>query len=190
MMTRIALTVLFASLLATTLGGCASISDFTIDPTEWFEGDWFGNKKKLPGERRAVFPEGVPGVTKGIPPELMKGHQEPVEPDLTAAAQPTQAAAVKEEKPKQKAKPKPKAEPKPAVAAKPALRDDELRPTQVTVGRAPAAGRQQQPAANQWPDPPAPQAQRPAQPQWPDPPATRSTQTGGGVQWPDPPPTR
>src|SRR5258705_209159 len=51
MMTRIALTVLFASLLATTLGGCASISDFTIDPTEWFDGDWFGNEKKAAGDR-------------------------------------------------------------------------------------------------------------------------------------------
>src|SRR5260370_36058023 len=112
MMTRIALTVLFASLLATTLGGCASISDFTIDPGEWFAGDWFGNKKKLPGDRRAVFPEGVPGVTRGIPSELKKGYQETA--DLDAPAQATQAAAATEEKPKQKAK----AKPRPKVEAK------------------------------------------------------------------------
>jgi hypothetical protein len=30
-------------------------------------------KKKLPGKRVALFPEGVPGVTQGIPPEYMKG---------------------------------------------------------------------------------------------------------------------
>src|SRR6478752_6676766 len=41
--------------------------------------DIFGlsEKKKLPGERKDVFPGGVPGVTQGIPPELMKGTQPP-----------------------------------------------------------------------------------------------------------------
>jgi hypothetical protein len=171
MITRIALTVLLASSLALTLGGCASLSDFTIDPTEWFSGDWFGNKKKLPGDRRAVFPEGVPGVTKGIPPELMKGHQEPVEADLAAAEQARQAA-VREEKPKPKGKPKPK------VAAKQAPREEEPSPTQVTVRRPPASSSQQ------------PASQQSGASPWPDPPAPRGTQTGGGVQWPDPPPTR
>src|ERR1051326_118842 len=33
-------------------------------------------KKPLPGERRAVFPEGVPGVPQGVPPELVKGYQQ------------------------------------------------------------------------------------------------------------------
>ena len=32
-------------------------------------------KKKLPGERKPVFPEGVPGVQQGVPPELIKGNQ-------------------------------------------------------------------------------------------------------------------
>src|SRR3989442_10727058 len=32
-------------------------------------------KKPLPGERKAVFPEGVPGVPQGVPPELVKGYQ-------------------------------------------------------------------------------------------------------------------
>ena len=185
MIHRFALTVLFASTLAVSLGGCASISDFTIDPTEWFDGDWFGNKKKLPGERRPVFPEGVPGVTKGIPPELKKGYQESPEPDVAVVAQPTQAAAVRDEKPKQKAK----AKPKPKVAAKPAPQDDDSPPTQVTVRRPPGAGGQQ-PGASPWPDPPSTQGQRSASPQWPEPPAPRGTQSGGGTQWPDPPPTR
>ena len=26
-------------------------------------------KKKLPGDRKSVFPEGVPGVASGVPPE-------------------------------------------------------------------------------------------------------------------------
>ncbi len=46
----------------------------------------FDNKKKLPGERRPVFPEGVPGVSQGIPPELMQGYQEPAQQSQTANA--------------------------------------------------------------------------------------------------------
>ena len=43
--------------------------------------DVFGlsEKKKLPGERKDVFPGGVPGVSQGIPPEYMKGSQPPVD---------------------------------------------------------------------------------------------------------------
>ena len=48
-----------------------------IDPTEWFAsaGDLFNSKKKLPGDRKPVFPQGVPGVAQGIPQELVKGNQ-------------------------------------------------------------------------------------------------------------------
>src|SRR4030081_1182951 len=57
-------------------------------------------KKALPGERKAVFPEGVPGVAQGVPPELVKGYQPapetavPPEPETTQtspAGQPRQA---------------------------------------------------------------------------------------------------
>ncbi len=42
--------------------------------------EMFDGKKKLPGERKEVFPGGqVPGVQAGVPPELMKGYQPPVE---------------------------------------------------------------------------------------------------------------
>ena len=50
--------------------------DRSIRPICQF-GDIFDNKKPLPGERRAVFPEGVPGVPQGVPPELVKGYQAP-----------------------------------------------------------------------------------------------------------------
>jgi len=71
----------------------------------------FGDSKKpLPGERRQVFPEGVPGVPQGVPPDMVKGNQPP--PD--AAPPPQQAAVPPPEKPKPKkklqAKPKPPAE--------------------------------------------------------------------------------
>ena len=42
-------------------------------------------KKKLPGERKELFPEGVPGVTQGIPPEYMKGNQPPPDSGADAA---------------------------------------------------------------------------------------------------------
>jgi hypothetical protein len=84
--------VLIASLLACglTLSGCE-----TFDPTEWFN-----TKKKLVGERKAVFPEGVPGVPQGVPPDLVQGYQPPPEP--------VPEPRVVEAKPKPKPKPKPK----------------------------------------------------------------------------------
>jgi hypothetical protein len=186
-MNRFACTLLLASTLA--LGGCASMSDFAIDPSEWFAGDWFGNKKKLDGERRPVFPEGVPGVSRGVPSELVKGYQQ--QPGAGQDVPLVQAIA---EEPKPKAKPKPK--PKPQVAAKPARPPEpESRPTPITVRRSDAptgqqqpAGGQQQPAADQWPDPAPPRQQPPAPTAWPDP--ARPGGRSGGVQWPDPPPTR
>ena len=89
--------VLIASLLASgiMLGGCS-----TFDPTEWFN-----TKKPLPGERKEMFPGGVPGVPQGVPPELVEGYREPEPPP----------PRVVEEKPK----PKPKPKPRPQQAAAP-----------------------------------------------------------------------
>jgi len=42
------------------------------------------SKKPLPGERKEVFPQGVPGVAQGVPPELVRGYQAP--PDAAAGA--------------------------------------------------------------------------------------------------------
>lgn len=64
----IAATVLAAMTLA--LAGC---SNGNFDPTDMM--DWFDTKKKLPGDRKPVFPEGVPGVEQGVPKELYKGAQ-------------------------------------------------------------------------------------------------------------------
>ena len=82
--------VLMASLLASgmMLGGCS-----TFDPTEWFN-----TKKPLPGDRREMFPGGVPGVPQGVPAELVEGYREP-EPapprvvEENAKPKPQQAAA-------------------------------------------------------------------------------------------------
>lgn len=166
-MRSFARTVVVAAALALPLGGCVN-----FDPQEMFAGDWFGSKKPLPGERRELFPGGVPGVARGVPAELMKGDQ-------TAALQdrePEEPQVREEPKPAPKAKPKPK-----PVAAK----EPERRPTAVTVrpqGGQPQGG---QPQQSQWPDPPPPPRQQSQQSgQWPDPPAPRAQQQ---VQWPEPP---
>jgi outer membrane biosynthesis protein TonB len=146
------------------LGACGTMDQF--DPTDIFSSEIFSTKKKLPGERRPVFPDGTPGVPQGVPAELIKGNQAAAEPETTQAVPEKKEAAAEPEKPKAKPKPKPK------VAAKPA--EAESRPTSVTVQR----------ADSQWPDPPqaSTQPQASAQPQssWPG--ASR-----GGSVWPDPP---
>jgi hypothetical protein len=82
------------------LAGCES-----FDPTMLT--DWIpDSKKKLPGERKEVFPQGVPGVAQGVPQELVKGNQPPA--DASALAAPEPAPEPVAEKPKQKPKPKPR----------------------------------------------------------------------------------
>jgi outer membrane biosynthesis protein TonB len=131
------------------LAGCES-----FDPTAIFDAEIFNTKKKLPGERRAVFPEGTPGVPQGVPQELVKGYQ-PAEPEPPPQQPPAEA------------KPKPK--PKPKVVAKP---KEESAPTAVTVR--PSQPQPQQSSQPQWPDPP-PQQQRSSSGgvAWPDPPPIR-----------------
>jgi hypothetical protein len=201
-MTRLARIVLVTSVLIVPLGGCASVSD-ALDPTDWFSGDFFNSKKKLPGDRKPVFPEGVPGVTQGIPSELVKGHQpQPEESGFASTdtqsvgSTPQQRTAAKTDTktdtktdakadefqpaPREKAKPKPK--PKPATAERQPPAQDR-QPT--TARRAPEAQPQQQPQQQQ----PQQQAGGNAV-QWPDPPPQRSGGQAGGIQWPDPPPMR
>ena len=168
-------TILVVGALATVLGGCDS-----FDPLDKFQ-DWDimgGGKKPLQGERRAVFPEGVPGVPQGVPPDLVKGYVAPTEP-------PPQVVEEKKAKPKPKvaSRPKPKA---PAKTAQP----QRGAPTQAT---APAAA---------WPEPPPPQnnsgwpTQQPPQNSaaWPAPPPQQQQQIPGSQPtWPSaapPPATR
>jgi hypothetical protein len=165
-------TILIAATLALPLGGCGSMPDVpNFDPTDWLAGDLFGTKKPLPGERKALFPEGVPGVARGVPQELVKGNQPPPEAEGSGIAQ--EAALADEPKPK----PKPKAKPRPKVAAKPAPVAPTSTPTSVTVRRSdqppPQQQQQQQSSGVQWPDPPSQQRQAPGAVQWPDPPPPR-----------------
>jgi len=160
--------ILIASLL--TFGmALSSCADFDPDKLDIFG---VNEKKKLPGERRALFPEGVPGVTQGVPPDLMKGHQQALDTqqvDLPPAA---------EEKPKPK--------PKPRVVRRAPARAPAHEPAQASE---PAQPNQQQPAAP-WPSttPPAQapqQARQAPQTPWPAPP---QQQQRAPTPWPDPPP--
>jgi hypothetical protein len=92
----IAASVLIA--LAGALAGCSGgMSSF--DPSDLL--DFLDTKKKLPGERKPVFPEGVPGLEQGVPKELYKGSaQERLDQQNAEAA--AAAAAPPPEPPKSK----------------------------------------------------------------------------------------
>jgi hypothetical protein len=106
--------VLIAIVAATgpVLSACDSLDSFEI----------FDSKKKLAGERKPVFPEGVPGVSSGVPPELVKGYHEPEGGGLDPAKAAAEAAAepaAKPKKPKSELKPETKPTPQ-RTASKPA----------------------------------------------------------------------
>jgi hypothetical protein len=150
--------------LAPVLAGC---EDFDMDKFDFLH---LNDKKKLPGERKDVFPQGVPGVSQGIPPEYIKGNQPQPETAQAPAAEPAapapsaKTAAIE---PAAEPKPKPKHKPKPRTATR--------QPTQITVqpaAQGQGSGQQQvapwpgttpkQPASGQststdpWPSAPAP----------------------------------
>jgi hypothetical protein len=173
--------------VASALGGCASSSDM-VDKVQEHVADFnpFGTAKKpLPGERKALFPEGVPGVQQGIPPELVKGAQ----PD-TVAAVPDPAVETKPAAKPRRGEPKPRRV-RTAAPARPAPKPRTTRrapsePAADTVWPVPEAAAPRGPAArpaaapaastppaqpsqNAWPAP----ASQPAPTAWPDPPSAR-----------------
>jgi outer membrane biosynthesis protein TonB len=130
-----------AAALALPLAGCETFDLTNLIPD---------SKKKLPGERREVFPEGVPGVSKGVPPELTKGYQAPPEEAAATAPPPEQKP-----EPKQAAKPKPKpkqAKPTPSVA--PEYQQQGQAQPQPQQGQWP--GQQKPSQQSAWPAPPQP----------------------------------
>jgi outer membrane biosynthesis protein TonB len=137
-MRRVHRMIALATLLAfgSALAGC---SDFDPDKLDVFH---LNDKKKLPGKREPLFPNGVPGVSQGIPPEYMKGYQAQQDQAATAALgepaagqpgaapannaaapqpanQKTAAVTPVESKPKPKPRPKPRAKAKPKPKHKP-----------------------------------------------------------------------
>src|SRR4029450_12230709 len=103
----IATAVLIA--LSGALAGCGSTAGF--DPSDLL--DFLDTKKKLPGDRKPVFPEGVPGLEQGVPKDLYKGSRQQVDdPNAQAAAPPP----AEEPKSKRGAKSKGKQATAPAAA--------------------------------------------------------------------------
>jgi hypothetical protein len=144
-MRRIQRIVLLAGLvaLAPALAGC---ENFDMDKFDVFG---LNQKKKLPGDRRPVFPEGVPGVTQGIPPEFVKRDQPPPniaqappggQDDQADAEEPANKTAAVAPVEEPKPKPKPKRKPKPATAQ-----------GQQQPAPWPTQGQQQQPPVQQAP---------------------------------------
>jgi hypothetical protein len=154
------------------LSACSGTSS-NFDPTDWITGEFFSNKTPLPGERKAVFPGGVPGVPEGVPPELVRGSQERqavMNPAPVTAPEPAPAAKPAQPRPQTAARPAPK--PRTASAA----------PQPAPVRTAPPAEQQQQ-------------QQQASQPSsgiaWPDPNAARAPQqqprsTVPAPNWPEP----
>ena len=164
------------------LAGC---ENFDLDSLDVFH---LNEKKKLPGDRKELFPGGVPGVSQGVPPEYLKGNQpapdaaadatlpasKPGDGDATAAKPEAATASVEPAQPVEAPKPKPKRKPKPQTAQR--------APAQVTIRptvQQPAAAQQQQPA---WPAPPPPQQQQQQQSPWP-----ATNQPANNSPWPAPP---
>jgi outer membrane biosynthesis protein TonB len=161
------------------LASCTKGGQF--DPTTVFDTDMFNTKSKLKGDRAPLFPNGVPGTTTGVPPDLVKGYQPPPEADTDATA----PAVAEAPKPEPKPKPKPKLKPKPKVAVE---KPPSSQPTRIDVGSKQAPMQQQAaPSSTAWP---APQTAQPSQTAWPPPQQTMpASQTGQPSQsvWPNPP---
>jgi len=109
--------IVMLAALALAIPALAGCTNFDPDKLDVFG---LNEKKKLPGERKDLFPGGVPGVTQGIPPEYVKGNHPP--PETAQALQaPTseQNKAAEEVEPEKKATAEPEPKPKPKRAAKP-----------------------------------------------------------------------
>ena len=60
--------------LCSVLAGCGGGGISSFDPSDLL--DFLDTKKKLPGERKPVFPDGVPGLEQGVPKDLYKGSRQ------------------------------------------------------------------------------------------------------------------
>src|SRR3954465_3759702 len=94
----IAATILVA--LSSALTGCGSLGNF--DPSDLL--DWLDTKKKLPGERKPVFPQGVPGLEQGGPKDLYKGAAQQQDAPAVAVTQPVEEPKQKNARSKSKAR--------------------------------------------------------------------------------------
>src|SRR6186997_2748179 len=121
--------IVMLAALALAIPALAGCSNFDPDKLDVFG---LNEKKKLPGDRKELFPGGVPGVTQGIPPEYVRGKQQPPETAqaLQAPAPEQNKAGEEAEAEKKAAAAAPEPKPKPKRAAKP--RTASQQPAQAT----------------------------------------------------------
>ena len=86
--------------LSGALAGCGGGGLSSFDPSDLL--DFLDTKKKLPGERKPVFPEGVPGLEQGVPKDLYKGSRQEQIDQQNAEAAAAAAAAPPPQEPKSK----------------------------------------------------------------------------------------
>lgn len=151
------------AVLAALSGAVAGCSTANFDPTDML--DFLDTKKKLPGERKAVFPEGVPGLEQGVPKDLYRGSRQ----QQIDQAGPAVAAAPPPAEPPPGAKSKGRSKQAAAPAAPPAAADPDAPPEE--EGSTAAAPPPPKPAkivrrrTTAPPPDPQPQQQQPAQQQ-------------------------
>src|SRR5215468_6051863 len=160
--------VLLTALATSSVGLAGCSGGFDMDKLDIFG---LSEKKKLPGERKDLFPGGVPGVTQGIPPEYMKGNQPAPETAQAPTPAPAQAKAAAGEEETAATEPEEKPKPKPKKVAKP---KPQPQPAQDTAQQ---SGWPQQQQAQ-----PAQPAQQGGQSGWPAP-----AQTNTASPWPSSP---
>ncbi len=151
------------------LSGCGT----NFDPENLTDMFNLNKKEKLPGERRPLFPEGVPGVTQGVPPHLMKGQQQQEAEDCGRAGR---RAGEAEGRSQAKA-----AHGEPAGARDRFAEQQQQQPSQQQQQQQPQAQQQQQQSgANApWPSPTAqqpPPSSSPSSSPWPSAPSSNTFQ--------------
>ena len=124
--------------LSGALAGCGGGGLGNFDPSDML--DFLDTKKKLPGERKPVFPEGVPGLEQGVPKDLYKGsRQEQMDRHNAEAAAPPPAEEPKSKRGAKSSKGKQPATASraPAPGAEPAADADALPEEEGSTAAAP-----------------------------------------------------
>ena len=144
------MSALLALTLTGLLGGCSSLPTPSWDPTDLM--DFLDTKKPAPGVRKPVFPEGVPGLSQGVPPELVRGSPQ----SQAMAGGDAQAAAPVAEPPPQETQPPPVRRARTATRRSSPQRPQQHQPVEVApddvnvgeepVRRAPSQYQQQSPS--------------------------------------------
>ena len=145
-------TVTFAVLVfGFALAGCDS-----FDPMDKFQDlDIMATSKPpIRGDRREVFPQGVPGVPQGVPPDMVKGYQPPAE-------EPPPVVTAKPEKKAKKTAAAPRKQPPPQEADDQMQQAPAAQTTTTQPVRQGAGGMQTMPGAQPtWPSNAQPAPQR------------------------------